>query len=64
MKTLLYTVAGIGIFVLFGYAMVDGLEREAKRQCIVAQDHCAKYADAGACDPKYLAVCEGVEDVD
>lgn len=50
------------MFVLFGYAMVEGLEREAKRQCIVAQDHCAKYADAGACDPKYLAVCEGVED--
>lgn len=62
MKTLLYIVAGIGMFVLFGYAMVEGLEREAKRQCIVAKDHCAKYADAGACDPKYLAVCEGVED--
>lgn len=61
MKTLLYIVAGIGIFVLFGYFVIDGVNREVKRQCIVAKDTCEKYSDAGACEPKYLAICEEVE---
>lgn len=50
------------LFVVFVWAFMTGLDREAKRQCLVAQDHCEKYADAGACDPKYLKVCEGVKD--
>lgn len=62
MKNLLYIAVALGLVALFAYSFLDGLDREAKRQCIVAKDTCEKYADAGACEPKYLAVCEGVED--
>ena len=61
MKNLLLAVAITGIVVLFGYAFLGGLDREAQRQCEVAKDTCEKYADAGACDPKYMKICEGVE---
>lgn len=62
MKNLLLALTITGIFVLFGYAISDGVDREVKRQCIVAKDNCEKYSEAGACSPKYLAICEGVED--
>lgn len=61
MKNLLCFVVGLLFFVLFIWAFITGLDREARRKCIVAMDHCEKYEDAGACDPKYLKVCEGIE---
>lgn len=62
MKKLLYICAFVFVIVLLGTAAIDSIDLEAKRQCIVAKDNCEKYADAGACDPKYMKVCEGVED--
>ena len=62
MKNLIYAIAISGIIVCFGYSCSDGFDKETKRQCIVAMDHCEKYSDAGACEPKYLKVCEGVKD--
>lgn len=62
MKILIYFVVGSLLSVLMIQGFLSGLELEAKRQCIVAKDNCEKYADAGACDPKYMKVCDGVED--
>jgi hypothetical protein len=62
MEKMMMILGVFALFWVFCWAFITCLDREAKRQCIVAQDHCVKYSDAGACDPKYLAVCEGVED--
>ncbi len=42
-------------------ACVSSLEKEARRQCIVALDTCEKYHDAGACAPEFLKVCQNVK---
>lgn len=47
---ILIIVFGVGFCV----ACEHGLEKESRRQCIVAQDNCEKY---GACEDKYLEVC-------
>lgn len=44
--------------LLFIHSCNIGIEREIERQCIVAEEHCRLYADKGACDPKYMRVCE------
>jgi len=61
MKNLLLAFAITVAFVLFGYFIIDGMDREAQRQCEIAKDNCEKYADAGACEPKYMKICEGVK---
>lgn len=61
MEKMMMILCVLALFWVFVWAFVTGLDREAKRQCIIAQDNCLKYQDAGACDPKYLKVCEGVE---
>lgn len=64
MKNIIFAIVLTGIVVFIGYSCSDGLDREIRRQCIVAQDNCEKYSDAGACDPKYLKICEVVKDAE
>lgn len=61
MKKILNAFLIISFFALFLYGCNEGLEKEARRQCIVAMDYCEKYEDAGACNPEYMKVCDGVE---
>lgn len=62
MKTLGLIFLGIIVFSVFVWAIVTGFDKELKRQCIVAQYHCEQYRDAGACDKKFMKICEGVQD--
>lgn len=43
-------------FIGFIWAFMVGIDKEAVRQCEVAQAHCEQY---GACSPVDLAICEG-----
>ena len=61
MKKIIYVLAGVLIVSAFVNALIDCLDREAERQCMIAKDNCEKYSDAGACEPKYLKICEGVK---
>lgn len=51
---------GVVLGTLFVQVLIYGAEKEARRQCIVAMDHCEQYGEYGACEPKYLKVCEGI----
>ena len=62
MEKILPFICGAFLAFVFFWSFVCGLDRETKRQCIIAKDNCEKYSDAGACDPKYLKICDGVED--
>ena len=48
----------IALCVSMVYSCNVGIKREMKRRCVVAKEHCRLYADKGACDPKYMKVCE------
>lgn len=61
MKNILTTLTIITIAFVFLKTFDKGLELEARRQCIIAIDTCEKYSDTGACDPKYMKVCDNVK---
>lgn len=54
MKNITNIILILGLGFFFCIACEKGLEREARRQCIVAQDNCEKY---GACEERYFEVC-------
>jgi hypothetical protein len=54
MKNITNIILILGLGFFFCIACEKGLEREARRQCIVAQDNCEKY---GACEARYLEIC-------
>ena len=62
MKFLIYTLIFVVFLTIIIKSLIIGIDREAQHQCLVAKYHCELYADAGACDQKYMKVCEGVED--
>ena len=61
MKNILLLLLFFGAICFFVYALIHGADLEAKRQCLVARQNCKLYADAGACNPKFMKICEGIE---
>lgn len=54
----IYAILTILMVVFFGYACLYAIDKEARRQCIQADSYCANYSDLGACEKRFVSVCD------